>query len=294
MIATPSRQLNRGDLAGLLTPPIHLTRRGSMRTLPTVPPELDPGAGDEPILPPPMPLLALEGRAGFELAALFPSLPLLERAPRGDGHPVLVLPGWLAGDSSTLALRWFLRRRGYHAHGWRLGRNLGPSAELVQNIGRRFLELRERHGRKLSLVGWSLGGIYARELARAFPHLVRQVITLASPFRDPMATNAVSLFRRTRIGRESAYDRGHVRGRLGMPLTVPMTSLYSRTDGIVAWRSCLEDEGPNRQSIEVFSSHIGMGHHPVALYVVADRLAQPESNWRPFTPTGITRWLTRL
>jgi pimeloyl-ACP methyl ester carboxylesterase len=229
-------------------------------------------------------LLALEGRAGLELASLFTALPLLELAPRGDGHPVLVLPGWLASDFSTGALRWFLRRRGYHAHGWRLGRNHGPMPDLVQGLARRFVEISERHGRRVSLVGWSLGGIYARELARHFPDRVRQVITLASPFRYPEASNAAVLFRRLHAGRPSAYGPNDVRAQLSSSLPVPATSIYSRSDGIVAWRSCIEQEGPGRQNVEVMSSHCGMGHHPVALHVIADRLAQPEDGWRPYVP----------
>src|SRR5438552_9628804 len=137
--------------------------------------------------PPSPALLALEGRAWLEFAALLPALPFLARAPRGDGHPVLVLPGWMASDLSTRALRWFLRDRGYHVHGWRLGRNVGATAPIREGLGRRFLELRDRHARKLTLLRWSLGGIFARELARRFPDDVRQVITLASPFRDVSA-----------------------------------------------------------------------------------------------------------
>jgi len=150
------------------------------------------------ILPPSPALLALEGRAWLEFAALVPALPLLARAPRGDGHPVLVLPGWLASDRSTWALRRFLRDRGYHVHGWRLGRNLGPDAGTVAGLGRRFVALRARHGQKLSLVGWSLGGIYARELARRFHGDVRQVITLASPFRAPSASSVARFYPRRR------------------------------------------------------------------------------------------------
>ncbi|MGH7820171.1 MAG: esterase/lipase family protein, partial [Candidatus Binatia bacterium] len=206
-------------------------------------------------------------------------------------HPVLILPGWLAGDLSTLTLRWFLRRRGYHVHGWRLGRNLGPSPDLIQGIAGRFLSLRRRHGRKVSIIGWSLGGVYARELARSFPDDVRQVITLVSPFRDPMATNAAQLFRHTSLGRRSAYDRGEIRARLGSPLPVPATSIYTRTDGIVSWRSCLEPAGPYAQNVAVMSSHVGMGHHPVALWVIADRLAQSEGTWTPFRPSFWNRWL---
>src|SRR5438552_639543 len=104
--------------------------------------------------PPSPALLALEGRAWLEFAALLPALPLLGRAPAGDGHPVLVLPGWLANDRSTQALRWFLRDRGYHVHGWKLGRNLGPSSRLAPALGQRFTALRARHGRKLSLSAW--------------------------------------------------------------------------------------------------------------------------------------------
>jgi hypothetical protein len=225
------------------------------------------------IRPPSPALLALEGRAWLEFAALLPALPFLTRAPRGDGHPVLVLPGWLASDVSTRALRWFLRNRGYHAHGWRLGRNMGPTPDTVAGLGKRFLALRERHGRKLTLIGWSLGGIYARELSRHFPSEVRQVITLASPFRDVSATSVSRLLRR---------GPGEHRPPLAAALPVPTTAIYSRTDGIVAWRSCLAEDGPRSESIEVVSSHCGMGHHPGVLLVIADRLSQGEGTWRPY------------
>src|SRR4051794_26937668 len=116
------------------------------------------------ILPPSLTLLALEGRAWLELAAFVPALPFLGRAPAGDGHPVLVLPGWMATDHSTRPLRWFLRGRGYHVHGWKLGLNRGATPEIASALAHRFEALRERHGEKLSVIGWSLGGIYAREL----------------------------------------------------------------------------------------------------------------------------------
>src|SRR5215467_14367832 len=139
--------------------------------------------------PPRRRLLLLEGRAFLEFAALIPAYPFLRRAPRGDGHPVLVLPGFMASDFSTRTLRRFLRDLGYAVHGWKLGRNVGPSPETVGRLVARLQELRTRHGRRISLIGWSLGGIYARELARRFAPDIRQVITLASPFRDVEATN---------------------------------------------------------------------------------------------------------
>jgi pimeloyl-ACP methyl ester carboxylesterase len=238
---------------------------------------------------PPLGLLVLEARAWVELASLVPALPILQGAPQGDGHPVLVLPGWLASDASTRALRWFLRNRGYHVHGWRLGRNDGPTSAIVAGMAKRLLGLRERHGRTVSLVGWSLGGVYARELARRFPDAVRQVITLASPFRDPQATNALV----ARLGGGRAPLAPELLARLRSPLPVPTTALYTRTDGIVAWQSCVEPRGPRAESVEVRTSHCGMGHHPATLLVIADRLAQPEGAWRPFAPRGWSRlpWL---
>ncbi len=232
-------------------------------------------------------LLLLEGRALFELAALVPAYPILRRAPRGDGHPVLVLPGFMASDVSTRALRGFLRDRGYAAHGWRLGRNTGPTPETVAGLVRRLEELRQRYGRRVSVIGWSLGGVYARELARSFSSDVRQVITLASPFRDLEATNVPAFL----LARRRAHpDEAAFRERLRSPLSVPMTAIYSRSDGIASWRSCVADPGPQSESIEVASSHLGIGHHPVVLLTIADRLAQPEGAWKLFRPPPRWRW----
>jgi len=225
---------------------------------------------EERITPPSPFLLALEGRAWLEFAALVPAWPFLQRAPRGDGHPVLVLPGWMATDTSTRALRWFLRARGYWAHGWRLGRNLGGGRATMEALSERFRELRERHQQPVSVIGWSLGGIYARELARRFAPEVRRVITLASPFRDLDATAVARLF-----GGRSDARRDDLRRRLRTPPPVPCTSFYSRSDGIVAWQSCLDDEAPHVENVEVRTSHCGMGHHPSVLLAIADRLARP-------------------
>ncbi len=229
----------------------------------------------------------LEGRALLELAALIPAYPLLRRAPAGDGHPVLVLPGFMASDFSTRAMRRFLRERGYGAHGWKLGRNVGPTPETVTGLRERFNELRQRYGRRVSLIGWSLGGIYARELARRFPTDVRQVITLASPFRDVEATNVPRAVLRRR---QPHPDEPSFRAQLAAPLPVPMTAIYSRSDGIAAWESCVAEAGPLSESIEVASSHLGIGHHPVVLLTIAERLAQPEGAWTPFQPRAGWRW----
>lgn len=243
----------------------------------------------ETLGPPPLGLFALEqARAAVDLVALRARRRLLETAPRGDGHPVLVLPGLLAGDFSTAPLRRFLRALCYDAHGWERGLNLGPSAAVRRLLEQRLQGLRRRHGRRVSLVGWSLGGIYARELARTHADDVRVVVTLASPFRDISASHAARLVPIRPNGRPLREAR-ELRALLGAPLPVPSTSIYSRSDGIVAWRSCLETEGPGRESIEVRCSHTGMGFHPPALAVIADRLAQPEGSWRPYRAAASPR-----
>jgi pimeloyl-ACP methyl ester carboxylesterase len=201
-------------------------------------------------------LLAAEGpRALGELAWLQAARPLLTGAPRGDGHPVLVLPGLGADDWSTLPLRRFLRGRGYRVHGWRLGTNV-PSREVFARLDDRVAQLHARDPRPMSVVGWSLGGIYAREIARRAPAAVRTVVTLGSPFRT-------------------------VAGPDSRPLQVPSTAVLSRSDGIVSWQACANAGAGPHETIEVVGSHCGLGHNPAVLLVVADRLAQPPGGWRP-------------
>lgn len=236
----------------------------------------------ETIGPPPVRLFALEqARAVRELASGRARRSLLSRVPRGDGHPVLVLPGLLAGDFSTVPLRNFLRLLCYDARGWKLGLNTGPRPRLNERLAQRLLHLADRHGRRVSLVGWSLGGIYARELARAHADRVRLVITLGSPFRDVSATHAARLVA-IRPGGRPLREAHELRAWLRRPVPVPTTSIYSRSDGIVHWQSCLEQEGPTRENVEVSCSHTGMGFYPEALAVIADRLALPEGEWRPY------------
>ena len=240
----------------------------------------DTGAKWETIGPPPMGLFAREhARALGELADFAARRRLRGRVPRGDGHSVLVLPGLLAGDFSTAPLRRFLRSLGYDARGWKLGVNLGPNAGLREALVARLTHLAERHGRRVSLIGWSLGGIYARELARAYPDRVRIVITLATPFRDISATHAARL---VRPGGRSLGGAAELQAALRRPLSLPVTSIYSRTDGIVHWQGCLAEEGPQSENVEVRSSHTGMGFHADTLAIIADRLAQAEGAWRPY------------
>jgi pimeloyl-ACP methyl ester carboxylesterase len=238
-----------------------------------------------------------ESRAVYEAGAFLAASPVLRLLGRGDRHPVLVLPGFTATDRSTEALRWFLRGQGYWVHGWSLGRNLGPTQETLDGLDARLRYVAGRHRRPVSLVGWSLGGIYARELARRHPELTRQVITLGSPFRmhpDRDRSNASRMWEAVKPGFAPELGTLLVPEARKAVLTVPATSIYSRRDGVVAWHTCLESDGPLRENIEVTGTHNGMGWNPAVLYAIADRLAQPEGDWRPFqAPLVLRRWYPR-
>ena len=228
---------------------------------------------------------ALEGLVLVESWGALPSLPLLALAQRGDGHPVLVLPGFTASDNGTCYLRTVLRAKGYAAHGWGLGTNTGPHPRIVRGLHRRLHGLSERHNRRVSLVGWSLGGVYARELARAYPEQVRLVVTLGSPFRlrEPDGSSAELLYRRIGPRHEpfpGRDDPEHERAQV----PVPTTSIYTRTDGVVRWHACIDEVAPTSENIEVRGTHTGLGLNASALLAVADRLGQPEGSWRPFRP----------
>lgn len=242
---------------------------------------------------PPLWMTVLESRAALEYANWRTLYPLLRRLPAGDGHPVLVLPGFTAADRSTAQLRWLLRQLGYRTYGWRLGTNLGPTPNIVEGLHRRVERIqRANPGEPISLIGWSLGGIFARVLARETPEDFRQVITLGSPFR-------------TRIGDRSAvsglwdslaplHDQDFLDSfETGdrPPLHIPATSIYSRTDGVVNWRLCLEAKSPIAENVEVFGSHSGMGFNTAVGYVIADRLAQQRGNWRHFRSPLLLRAL---
>src|SRR6202165_162377 len=236
--------------------------------------------------PPSRPLMFLEGRAIHELGAFLGALPLLSLAPRGDGHPVLVLPGLVASDTSTRPLRSFLKNRGYAVSGWRQGRNLGLHDGVQRAMVDLVHELSDSSGRKISMVGWSLGGVYARQLAKMMPDRVRSVITLGSPFAgNPRATNAWRVYEMA-SGRRADAEDGRFGGSLAGTPPVPTTAIFSRTDGICAWQGCMEKTSATSESIEVESSHCGMGHHPAVVYAVADRPAQTEGAWEPFDRNG--------
>jgi pimeloyl-ACP methyl ester carboxylesterase len=239
--------------------------------------------------PPSKLLQLLEFRAFSEFGASLALLPFLRRAPRGDGHPVLVLPGLIASDRSTQPLRSYLAEQGYDVHGWGLGRNMGLKPGLEERMKACVRELHEKTGRTVSVIGWSLGGVYAREIANALPAAVRSVVTLGSPLRgSPKSTNAWRVYQ---LVSGQRIDDPALRRPKETPPPVPTTSIYSRSDGIVAWRCSVERAGPQSESIEVIGSHLGLGVNPAVLHALADRLAQPEGRWRPFERSGLRSWI---
>ena len=243
-------------------------------------------AREQRLQPPSLFLMLAEARSVFELNSSLLLSPLLLRAPKGDGHPVLALPGFLASDLSMAPMRRYLRELGYDAHAWNMGRNLGGIASRRAALRDLVRRIHDQTGRKVSVVGWSLGGVYARDLALQLPDMVRAVITLGSPFaNDIRATNATRLYEA--LSGERVDDNPEIREAIAGDLPVPATSIYSRTDGIVNWHTSQLRPSSKAENIEVyFASHIGLGVNPAALWAVADRLAQPEGEFNHFNRSG--------
>src|ERR1700688_2095624 len=236
--------------------------------------------------PPGLGLLLAEARGIFEFNFSLMLSPLLLRAPRGDGHPVLTLPGFLASDLSMAPMRRYLSELGYDSQAWRMGRNIGGISRIRQALRDRLAEIYASSGRKVSIVGWSLGGVYARDLALQAPEMVRCVVTLGSPFAsDVRATNATRLYQA--LSGEAVEDNSDVRPPISGDLPVPPTSIYSRTNDSVNWRTRVLRPSATAENIEVhLASHVGLGVNPAALWAVADRLAQGEGEFRQFDRSG--------
>lgn len=210
---------------------------------------------------------------------------LRSEAPKGDGHPVMVLPGFMGGDESTLLLRRFLTSLGYQVLPWLQGRNLGRP-ELLEGAMRRFYRAYQAYETPISLVGQSLGGVFSREIARQFPDATRCVITLGSPFAATEHGNTNPLVARL-FEQMSGLSVEEMRERFGAmdpraPLAVPASAVYSRQDGVVAWDTCIDRDSDITENIEVLGSHSGMAMAPDVLHVVADRLAQHPASWTKF------------
>ncbi len=253
-----------------------------------VPQPFSPLGAPEAVSAPGALLMLLEARAPWEYAAMLAAAPWLNKLPQGDGHPVVVFPGLGASDITTVPLRNFLRDRGYTPYAWEQGFNFGPKAGVLESCRERVLRVATHHRQRVSLIGWSLGGIYAREIAKEQPEHARCVITLGTPFTGhPRATNAWRFYEM--VSGQSVHDPV-LMDQIRQPPSCPTTSIYSKTDGVVAWQCSLNPQAPHAENIEVHASHIGMGMNPLALYAVADRLAQDPQDWQRFDANGARRW----
>jgi hypothetical protein len=207
--------------------------------------------------------------------------------PRGDGHPVMVLPGFAASDNSTYPIRKFLDSIGYQSLTWDEGINLGKTFYIYRII-ERVQQIHAETGRKVSLVGWSLGGVYAREIARQAPEHIRQVITLGSPFGGLFEHNNIRWLHELIHGKSYQKIPDGLLDDILVSPPVPTTAIFSKEDGVVPWEYCKErTEDEHTQNIRVSGSHFGLGHNPAVLYCVGDRLAQPEGQWQHFSPQGV-------
>ena len=237
----------------------------------------------------------LEGRAIFELGSFYYLRLFMRHLPKGDGHPVIVLPGFVASDMSTRPLRSVLKDLGYPAYGWGLGRNLKFNEEREAAMRGLVDKIHAEHGRKASIIGWSLGGVFARELAKSAPEKVRSVISLGSPITAHRNySNARGLY--DAINGAPEERRAAQLGQLGVAPPVPTTSIFTKTDGIVAWRGSLQSREHGHdciENIEVPASHVGLGVNPIVMYAIADRLAQREGEWKPFEHAGLRKLFFR-
>lgn len=236
-------------------------------------------------------LFTESGRAVTEYSASLPYRKLLRHTKRGDGHPVLVIPGFMTTDLSTAPMRDFLEQIGYTPYGWEQGRNYA-AVELIDILAHRLEEIYEKHGTRVSLIGWSMGGIYARQIAKRNPEYVRQIITMGSPFAGiTKPTNVSWLYNLLTWSRIEEVDPWLIKD-LPKPAPVPTTAIYSKQDGIVPWKVCREPkEDEWHQNVQVRGSHLGLGVNPAVLAVLADRLQYDQEDWQPFKAGFLSKLL---
>ena len=232
--------------------------------------------------PPHMGLALTEAQRAFvELVGMLYTRRFLDRMPRGDGHGVVLLPGFLGDDGYNAPLRRYLGKLGYAAVGWSQGRNLGPRGDLLERAVDYIAGHADETGGKVTLVGHSLGGIYARELAKEIPDQIRQVISLGSPFGNGRDTASYPsrLFYALNQQDEISLDQY----RLSEPPPVPTTAVYTREDGVVNYLTCFQEGRHDQvQNIQVWGSHCGLTINPMVWFLLAERLSQADGSWEPF------------
>jgi pimeloyl-ACP methyl ester carboxylesterase len=232
--------------------------------------------------------LSEPGRALTELAIAVPFKSTFKNDAIGDGHPVMMLPGFMSNGASTIFLRKFIKKLGYNVIDWGLGRNLGK-VEYIDLLLESVDELYAKTNEPISLIGWSLGGVFARQIAKQRPDIIRQVITLGSPFAGiTQPNNASWIYTLVSGGKKVKNINIDFLNNLPNPASVPTTAIYTKEDGIVHWETCIEaDQDEIHQNVQVRGSHIGLGVNPSVLSIIADRLKYDRNNWKYFEPKGI-------
>ena len=233
-------------------------------------------------------LLSEPSRALLEWGLNIPFGGFNKKEKTGDGHPVLVMPGFMSSARSTSFLRKYIDSLGYDVYDWGLGRNVGK-IEFLELLIEKIDEIYNTTGEQVSLVGWSLGGVFARQVAKERPEQIRQVITLGSPFSGlTEPNNAAWLYSLITGGKKVKNVNQTFLEDLPLPAPVPTTAIYSKEDGVVPWKMCLEkNEDEIHQNIQVRGSHIGLGLNPSLLSIIENRLKQSTKNWTKFKKRGL-------
>ena len=228
-----------------------------------------------PYCEPPAPINALlEARAGLELTSLFFASPALALANGGKARPIMLLPGYGAGDASMQPLSGYLRYLGHRTYRWGIGRNRGSVDAMVPVVANRVTEIAEKTAQPVTLIGWSLGGVVAREIARTRPTVVGEIITMGTPVKGgPKYTAIGAAFARSR-GMDLDRFEWEVHRRNSIGLKQPITAIYSKLDGVVGWQAAIDSYNPQARNVEVYGTHLGLGVNPRVWTVIADTLAK--------------------
>ena len=217
--------------------------------------------------------IARESLSGLEFARLMAASPVLALQPKGRGQSVIVLPGFSASNTSTVPLRRYLTWLGYEVHGWELGRNTGNVRELWPQVFDEVRQIYARSGSPVDIVGWSLGGVIAREVARDHPEIVRQVITMGSPVVGGAKYTSMSrLFKQRGVDLDEM--EATIAARESTPIRVPVTSIYSKNDGVVGWEASIDQHNTQVEHLEVYTTHLGLGISPDVFKIIARKLAR--------------------
>ena len=239
-------------------------------------------------------------RAMVESVSLGLMSPYLLNLPKGDGHPVIVIPGFTVSDSETYLLRQFLTSRNYKVHGLNMGRNVGPMAGIEKRLTQRVKNLSETYGEKVSLVGWSLGGLFARYVAHQASEHIRTVISLGSPIgvnREFQGTSPIIELLGKAVVSSNLIDIVDDESLHHWNRTppVPTTAIYTKADGIVHWKIAIDPlDHEQTENIQVFGSHSGLTHNPLVFKLLANRLAQPEGQWQHFDYEGVAKIVNNI